>query len=142
MSAAESDELLRLAERVEALTGADARLEAEIDCAVRHPHLRPAEPTDFDGQYGYSPGNIKTEHGFLMSSNYTSSLDAARSLLLPDHWMRAEGVGAAWYVLVHPTWDHGLEWAPTYAAEAQTLELALTAAALRARAGQRREGSG
>ena len=74
--------LLALAERVEAATGADRELDAAIDCAVRLPDLRPAQPDDFDGKYGYSAGNIKCEHGFLMSYRYTASLDAAMSLYI------------------------------------------------------------
>lgn len=70
-----------LLERVEAACGPDRRLDAEIACAFIHRNLRPAEPDDFGGEYGYSPGNLKVEHGFLMSDGFTRSIDAALSLV-------------------------------------------------------------
>lgn len=74
-------DLSALLERVKAATGSDDRLNAELTCALWFKGLRPAEPDDFDGKYGYSPGNIKTEHGFLMARPYTRSVDEVLALL-------------------------------------------------------------
>lgn len=109
--------LLALAERVEAATWADRELDAAID-----------------GRYGYSAGNIKCEHGFLMSYRYTASLDAAMSLVPSGMLWSLEWVG-------HQTrnriasctiWKPHM---PTSTAVAATPALALTAASLRAVAG-------
>lgn len=73
--------LANIIARLEAGFGPDPRLNAEIDCALRFPGHRPAEPTDFDGKFGYAPGNIKCEHGFLQASHYTSRLDDVVELI-------------------------------------------------------------
>lgn len=67
--------LARIITRLEQGCGSDPRLNAEIDCAFRFPGHRPAEPTDFEGRFGYSPGSIKCDHGFLQAHRYTSRLD-------------------------------------------------------------------
>lgn len=67
--------------RLEGGFGSDPRLNAEIDCAFRFPGRRPAEPTDFDGRFGYTPGSIKCEHGFLQAHHYTSRLDDVVELI-------------------------------------------------------------
>ena len=70
--------------RVEAATGPDRRLDAEVACAVVFRDLRPAEPDDHkEYQRGYLPsrGDIWTPTGFLMADNYTSSINAALTLL-------------------------------------------------------------
>jgi hypothetical protein len=89
---ADLDTLKSLRERVIAAEGPDRRLDAELCCAFHLTNLRPAEPDDFEGKYGYSPGNLKCEHGFLMAEFYTSSIDAALGLVervLPGvHWDR------------------------------------------------------
>lgn len=91
--------LLDLLKRVRRATGPDARLDAQITCAFVLRGLRPAEPDDFDGKFGYSPGNIKTENGFLMSHHYTSSLDECVALikkLLPSWtWYVGEGISGS-----------------------------------------------
>lgn len=83
-------DLSNLIARVRSATGSDRRLDAEISCAFYFPDLRPAEPDDFSGAYGYTPGNIKVKHGFLMAESFTSSLAAAVALcerVLPGwHW--------------------------------------------------------
>lgn len=81
-------ELLALADRVEALQGADREIDAEIACAIKFPKLRPVRPDDFDGKYGYSAGNIKVDTGFMMAHSYTASIDAALSLV-PEMWVVA-----------------------------------------------------
>lgn len=84
-------DLSDLISRVRSATGSDRRLDAEISCAFYFPDLRPAEPDDFSGAYGYTPGNIKVKHGFLMAESFTSSLDAAVALcnrVLPGWWWR------------------------------------------------------
>lgn len=85
MTTPTSATLLSLADRVEAGSGVDRALDAEIACAVVHRNLRPAAPDDFDGKFGYSPGNMKVDTGFLMSRPYTGSLDAAMTLV-PAGW--------------------------------------------------------
>lgn len=74
--------------RLKAATGPDRELDAEIACLTKFPSLRPAKPDDFDGEYGYSKGNVKAEHGFLQADRYTASIDAALTLV-PEgegHW--------------------------------------------------------
>ncbi|ODP39237.1 hypothetical protein [Sphingomonas turrisvirgatae] len=88
--AVEASELLALAERCEIVAGTDRVLDAEIECATRFEHLRPARPDDFDGKYGYTPGNLKVDTGFLMAYSYTRSLDDAMTLV-PDGWRRIMG---------------------------------------------------
>ena len=73
--------LAHIVARLEGGFGPDPRLNAEIDCALRFPGHRPAEPTDFDGKFGYAPGNIKCEHGFLQAHHYTSRLDDVVELI-------------------------------------------------------------
>lgn len=88
-------DLSDLISRVRAATGPDRRLDAEISCAFYFPDLRPAEPDDFSGAYGYTPGNIKVKHGFLMAESFTSSLDDAVALcerVLPgSDWQLCRG---------------------------------------------------
>ena len=82
-------DLRALLERVQKAQGPDRELDAILSCSFIFPDLRPARPDDFDGKYGFQPGNIKTEHGFLMSGQYTGSIDCAVeliSVLLPDWW--------------------------------------------------------
>lgn len=70
-----------LIERLEKCSEPDRGLDAEIDCALRFRDLRPARPDDFDGKYGYSEGNLKCEHGFLMAHSNTRSIDEALELI-------------------------------------------------------------
>jgi len=81
MTEEERAKLLALADRVEALAGPDREVDAEIACAIKFRNHRPAQPDDFDGKYGYSPGDIKVDTGFLTAESYTRSLDAAMTLL-------------------------------------------------------------
>lgn len=120
--------LLALASRVEAATGADRELDAAISCALKFPDLCPAQPDDFDGKYGYSAGNIKCEHGFLMADRYSASLDAALTLV-PSGW--------AWCLYSsgdepgHVRLSKGAS-SNSVTADAASPALALAAAALRA----------
>lgn len=73
-----------LIERLEAATGPDRRLDAEIACAVIFPDLRPAEPDDHKEYLNGIPpsaGNIWCPTGFLMARSYTSSIDDAQELV-------------------------------------------------------------
>lgn len=74
-------DLAHLIERLEKAVEPDRRIDAELACAMIFIQLRPAEPFDFDGRFTYEPGNIKCEHGFLMSDHFTASIDAALSLV-------------------------------------------------------------
>lgn len=75
--------------RLQEISVSDAEINAELACLFIHKDLRPARPDDFDGKFGYHPGNIKTEHGFLQADRFTSSIDSALQLatrLLPGVW--------------------------------------------------------
>ncbi|RVK75455.1 hypothetical protein CN154_15240 [Sinorhizobium meliloti] len=81
--------LQHLMQRLRTATGSTRRIDAELACYFVFKDLRPAEPNDFDGKYGYSAGNIKVEHGFLQADPYTSHVDDAIALadrLLPGVW--------------------------------------------------------
>lgn len=131
-----ADKMLALAERVEALTGPDRLIDAEIACAVKFRNLRPARPDDFDGKFGYSPGNIKVEDGFLMAASYTRSLDDAASLVPDAHdWSLHVDNGEA-IAGCMPASPEGCDLANIVGA---TPALALCAAALRAMASREGE---
>ena len=139
-------DLMELAGRVEAATAYDGRLMAEVDCAVRFPHLRPAEPNDHPTvkDRRFDASDIWTPTGWLMSRNYFRSLDDARTLvpeglrLMLSEWddeshLRAKGAWQA--VLSKPGCDASFDAMRGYRCDhAATPALALTAAALRARA--------
>ena len=128
-------DLLVLADRVEKLTGGDRRVDAEIACAVMFPSLRPAEPNDhIEYQRGYPPsrGDIWTPTGFLMSDNYTSSINAARSI--GGMLVFASEIGADGLPMVRLISDTSTSPVVEYTGIAATLPLAWCAAALRARA--------
>jgi hypothetical protein len=142
--------LIELAERCEQASGPDRRLDAEIACATRHPHLRPAEPDDFGGKYGYEPGNLKVDTGFLMAYHYTRSMDDAMTLAgagyhlaFDVHFMPDEDVIKYRGYCFRPDWGkwnpHDMEWLNRDGSDhplCATPALALSAAALRARAAQ------
>jgi len=134
-------DLAKVIEMLERATGPDARLDAVIACAVKFRDLRPAEPDDFGGKYGYRPGDIKCEHGFLMADRYTRSLDAALTLVpegwslddltTPDPTSKVRNCAEAEvmpFVGNDAGWPHGAQ-----RAVAPTAPLALCIAALRAR---------
>lgn len=80
--------------RVEAASGPDRRLDAEIACAIMFTDLRPAEPDDHkEHQRGFPPseGDIWCPTGFLMARSYTRSIDEALTLL-PEGWWWSAGV--------------------------------------------------
>ncbi|MFC0809087.1 hypothetical protein ACFHWW_27215 [Ensifer sp. P24N7] len=81
--------LQHLAQRLATASRPSRVIDAELACFFVFKDLRPAEPNDFDGKYGYSAGNIKVEHGFLQADAYTSNIDEAIALadrLLPGVW--------------------------------------------------------
>lgn len=127
--------LTSLIERVEAATGSDGKLNAEIACAIHFPALRPARPDDHKKfQNGIPPGDsdIWCPTGFLQARDYTGSIDAALTLL-PEgiDWLvrtgkRANGDRPYGHVYAEPRFGIG-------EAEAATPALALLAAILRAR---------
>lgn len=82
-------QLSDLLARVKAATGPDRAIDAAIACAFMFPGRRPAQPDDFEGRFGHSPGDIKVEHGFLMARAYTRSTDELEELIehqLPGAW--------------------------------------------------------
>lgn len=133
---ADRDTLLRLAERCEAATGSDRRLDAEIACAIRHRDLRPAEPGNHAKFQtpGYPPraGDIWTPSGFLMAPIYTASLDEALTLVPEGHAISLH-IDADGSVFAGVALDNGVgcEGASPCGA---TPALSICAAALRARA--------
>ena len=126
------DELIAALEEVDQYSG---ELDARIDCLVKFPHLRPARPDDYGGIYGYVPGNIKSEHGFLSASPYTSSIDAALKLV-PDkykpaiHPYESANYPSRWdvYMMESGTIHHR-----QYDSEHKSLAIAICIAALKAR---------
>lgn len=125
-------DLNALADRVERLQGPDREVDAAIHCAALLPHLRVAHPDDFEGRFGYTPGNIKVDTGFLMAYSFTRSIDDALCLK-PKHCVlitlsEIKGDGMPMCVIGDPGSSELFE------AVADTMPLALTAAALRARA--------
>lgn len=120
-------ELLALAERVEALSGADREVDAKVALAVGY-------KTWPDG---YGEGNewedpsgnrLPRARGWgAQPPAFTASLDAAMGLV-------PEGPGWWWVVNGAPSAAVGHAPEPAHFAHAATPALALTAAALRARA--------
>lgn len=133
-------ELLALADRVEALTGPDRLIDAEVTVALRLPHTNGKwalnfpewEPDHTDKGRVWAVGNINGNgshrSGSWISQPYTASLDAAMTLV-PE--------GAFWSVTMRGEhrggyhaccqMDGPLDWR-----EGATPALALTAASLRA----------
>lgn len=131
--------LLALAERCEAATEYDGRLMAEIDCAVRYSgNTRPAEPDDHPTveDRTFDPSSIWTPTGWLMSHNYFRRIDDAVELVPKGFMWRLQswpdGVNSA--LLAKDAGDFGAIDARHTETFATTPALALTAAALRARA--------
>lgn len=84
--------------RVVASSGADRRLDAEIDCLFWFLELHPWEPTDFDGKYNdrAGPGSMTGKTGFLSASPYTASVEDVVRLVearVPgwSYWYLARG---------------------------------------------------
>ena len=130
------EELLKLAERVEALSGPDRLTDANIHWQIRRDDFEPDEDHT-DQTYCYARGGWtlnRADHHFLDSipvPRYSSSLDAAMTLV-PKGW--------AWSVLDRRTTGYskpnGQCWTKedrsTLHGDAATPALALCAAALRA----------
>lgn len=140
---ADAAEIVRLAERVEQATGPDRELDGAID---RLFNARPKDGDYDEGegafwrvQNGWS-GLLVRPDGFARDSfsaaNYTASLDAAMTLLDPmwGYEQRRPSDGCT-----QACWAE-LWWVPAFPNKVtgfgQTPALALTAAALRARAAQ------
>lgn len=130
------NELLALAERVEALTGPDREVDAEI-FLLQWPgyHIQTdCEPFPDEVQ----PGRIQEAGGFgyRTAPSYTAALDAAMSLV-PEGWDVDIEVRQS-FAHVFMENDEALE---AEANNAATPALALTAAALRAIAAQQPSGA-
>lgn len=146
---ADAKELLALADRVQAASGADKALLREVALAVGWHRYSPSEigaskpgwiaPKDFCGEYvgkdGRRSPKLDSLHGtsiWRQPRDYLTSLDAAMSLV-PE--------GASWSLTNAARLPRACVWAasplretpPPYV-KAATPALALTAAALRARA--------
>ena len=125
--------LLELAERCEQATGADRRLDAEIDIAVRGFPEQAYEQTN--GLRGKGSPELNRIDWFIKwgADRYTASLDAAMTLV-PEGYVFGlgnfdpDGGTAKAAAIVGATPDEDRN--PTFAA---TPALALCAAALRAR---------
>lgn len=126
--------LLELAERVERASGASRELDAEIAA-----HLC-GGTVDRDGRY-WKPG----VRGFSIADRYTASIDAAVSLL-PADTMHLIDFTLSWEppnpqvwpactVTWYPPHKSGSDW-HALTTTARSAALAITAAALRARAAQ------
>lgn len=129
----QSGGLLALAARCEKAKEYDGRLMAEIDCAVRFPHLRPAEPGDHPSvkDRAFNPSDIWTNTGWLMARNYYRSVDDALSLVPNEHDAQ---LTMGWGEPTEAVVSHHLSATCDHIATAATPALALCAAALRARA--------
>lgn len=152
------DDLMRLAERVEALAGPDREVDAEIAAAIRwcpwgkdhwvndlsfpfraNPNGR-VQPYD---QQGPLPG------GSWEAPRYTASIDAAMTLALP-HWWLEIGAPLSPDAYGYSREDQRMPRAGfqmigepySAASRAATLPLALTAASLRAAGGRGGSGRG
>lgn len=131
--------LLALAERVEALTGPDREVDAEIACALRIGPNLPDWALRWDGDWTPTiAGHAVLRHlddspgPSFKSREYTTSLDAAMTLV-PENfdWVIARTNGG---LTVYAQCGDGEQWF------AATPALALTAAALRAHAAIAGEG--
>jgi hypothetical protein len=117
------EELKALAETVQKLTGPDRSVDAAIQRALGSDN----------GEHWFCGADGQLTKDDLAPA-FTTSLDAAMSLV-PEGWhMRINGVNNSWHVSLNPTW-HG---APPIRANgfAATPALALTAAALLALAAE------
>lgn len=149
------NDLLKLAERVEAATGADRELDRECHLAADYRLELPSQPARYpDVGRWVRPDGIAT--GWLdvpsheYPPHYTASLDSAMALvpeglrLMLSAWddekhLRARGPWQA--VLSKPGADASFDLMRGYRCEhAATPALALTAAALKARASLQEEG--
>lgn len=142
---ADAAEIVRLATLVEQATGPDRELDGAID------RLFNARPKDGDYDEGEGAfwrvkngwsGLLARPDGFARGSfsaaNYTASLDAAMTLVPEDGFWELNAHSCA-KVTVDVRYGSGADWwfeQETFEANAATHALALTAAALRARAAQ------
>jgi hypothetical protein len=73
--------LASLLGRVQSATWHDRLIDAELDSLFRVRNTRPARPDDYEGKFGYKPGDLKSDHGFTKAKRYTQSVDYALALL-------------------------------------------------------------
>lgn len=142
----QKDELLKLAERVEALSVGDRSLDAKIALAVLPEFAGWIEhPANNGNQYGELAPSRELFHEWLIHNgepclqavaSYTASLDAAMTLV-PEGWtaieMRSRNAMARWVVEISKLRGDNTE--HLIQGHAATPTLALCAAALRALAG-------
>lgn len=124
--------LRALASRIEALTGPDREVDAEVACAMRgytmHADSKPA-----DGTFAFWFGKPEESECCNCSSwpAFTASLDAAAGLTDGMAWslscQRSPDMGGR-------NWNASVSFSRNYPGKAATPALALLAAALRARA--------
>jgi len=122
------EELIALAAKVEGLSGPDRELDWQIVTATGK--------ADFFRQYAKEPLKYR---GLVPS--YTASLDAAMALV-PTKPFPELRIGRWWWMveawpeecLAHIAYENGNSGVPEYSGKAATAALALTAAALKARA--------
>lgn len=125
---ADAAEIVRLAERVEQATGPDRQLDYAIG-AITGVNKVPAD---------LWPVMMAGSKSDLMVPIYTASLDAAMTLVPEDGFWELNAHSCA-KVTVDVRYGSGADWwfeQETFEANAATHALALTAAALRARAAQ------
>ena len=127
-----ADELLGLAERVEALTGPDREVDAEIAVAVSGDKgawvVGPSPQSVFAHQPGWYRTSDDKSH---QAPPFTASLDAAMSLVPKDRRVSIvqlpDGAWGAAMLVLEPSQAD-----PCLIQDAKSAALALTAAALRA----------
>ncbi len=139
MTQATASALVELAARCEAAEGPDRELDARIWCALRgykYKAWHPAYGSD-DTLVEYTRPPLRRREvslgrpGNPHAIQYTASNDAAMSLV-PQHWMLSlRGCNDSWHVALNATSFGPLRQSFAFARSAP---LAITAAALRARA--------
>jgi hypothetical protein len=122
----DKQKLLELAERVEKASGPDRELDQEICRAVGPCKYQPDGTwiTYFEGGYSHSINPLPV----------TASLDAAMTLVPDGYGFQAKLYSESSNESEADVWK-GCDYDPIHSAEAANPALALTAAALRARAG-------
>lgn len=124
---ADAAEIVRLAERVEQATGPDRELDVRISLALSGTSYSDSDVTELltirDEPTGY--GRYRPADEYV--PGYTASLDAAMTLAPEGQWRR---------INIDPNGRANIRLGDACAVTAATPALALTAAALRARAAQ------
>ena len=131
-----ADELRALAERVQALDGPDREVDARICAAVNtEGYVRPQLHVTTGDWFCMLDAAAGRPLDFIAPPAFTASLDAAMTLV-PDGWLTLKAQqdldGAEWHWTIYPAFNSNRSvWA-----QAGSAPLALTAAALLARAEQ------